>query len=153
MLMDNALKLKAAATALVAALSAIWGWFGWLVLLWIALMVLDYGTGSMAAAKNGSWKSKTARNGIWHKAGAIAVVMVAAATDLLLQTIMEYLPMMTLDYTVVLCPMVVVWYCITELGSNIENAIRLGAPVPAILQNALDILKKKTGQGQQGSDN
>ena len=146
MLLDHALKIKAAATALVAALSAIWGWFGWLVILWIALMVLDYCTGSMAAAKDGTWKSKAARDGIWNKAGAIAVVMVAAATDMLLQTVTTHLPAMNLEYTVLLCPIVVVWYCITELGSNIENAVRLGAPVPPLLENALEILKKKTGQ-------
>ena len=33
-------------------------------------------------------------------------------------------------YTVLLCPLVVIWYILTEVGSIIENAGALGTPIP-----------------------
>ena len=42
------LGIKAAVAAGVAALTAVWGWFGWLVLAWLLCMALDYGTGTAA---------------------------------------------------------------------------------------------------------
>ena len=141
MFFDDAMKIKAALTAVVTGLSAIWGFFGWLVLLWISLMVLDYLTGSMAAAKQGLWKSRAARAGIWNKAGSISVVLVSAATDLLLHTISQHLPTLPLRYTVLLCPIVVIWYSITELGSIMENALSLGAKVPKVLTQVLSVMQ------------
>ena len=37
--------------------------------------------------------------------------------------------------------MVVVWYTLTELGSIVENAVALGAPVPQWLQKTLAAAK------------
>ena len=48
---------KAAVLAVVGLLTGLWGWLGWLVVGWIVCMVLDYITGSMAAAKEGQWSS------------------------------------------------------------------------------------------------
>ena len=45
-------------TAAVAALTAIWGWFGWLVVAWVLLMLADWLIGSAAAMKRGEWSSK-----------------------------------------------------------------------------------------------
>ena len=42
--------IKAFAAALIAAGTAVWGWMGWLVIAWLACMVMDYLTGSLAAA-------------------------------------------------------------------------------------------------------
>ena len=39
-------RIKAAVSVLLAALTALWGWFGWLVVGWIALLVLDWITGT-----------------------------------------------------------------------------------------------------------
>ena len=68
--------IKAAVAAVTGALTGLWGWMGWLVVGWIICMVLDYITGSAAAAKGGAWSSAKAREGIWHKAGMIVVVVV-----------------------------------------------------------------------------
>ncbi len=132
---------KAALAVTTAALTALWGWFGWLVLLWFGCMLLDYVTGSMAAAKEGKWSSQMARKGIWHKLGSIVAVIVAAVADILLGMGTEYLPSITLEYGGLLCPMVVVWYILTELGSITENAVSLGAQVPEVLKKALKILQ------------
>lgn len=67
--MENVNCFKAGVTAVFAAMTALWGWFGWLLLLWIGCMILDYFTGFGTAVKNGEWKSSTAREGIWHKVG------------------------------------------------------------------------------------
>lgn len=45
-------------------------------------------------------------------------------------------------------PVVLVWYIVTELGSIVENAGALGAPIPAFLQAAIQSLN----QAVDGSD-
>ena len=133
---------KGAVTAVLAGLTALWGWFGWLVLLWLCCLLFDYITGSLAAARRGEWSSATAREGIWHKLGSIVAVMVAAGADVLLSVVIGQLPEAPLSYSSFLCPLVVVWYTLTELGSITENAVRLGAPVPEFLRKALKIPEK-----------
>ena len=133
--MDNIHAFKAALAAVGAALTALWGWFGWVVVAWIVLMVIDYVTGSAAALRAGEWASKTARDGIWHKLGSVVAVMAAAILDVVIGHLLRNVPGVELPfaYTVVLCPLVVVWYILTEAGSIIENAGALGAPIPAWL--------------------
>lgn len=137
--MEQIQKWKAAITGLLGGLTALWGWFGWLVAGWAACMLLDYLTGSLAAAKAGAWSSRAAREGIWHKAGMVAVVLVAAGTDLLLALVLEHLPVaaLPLEYRGLICPLVLVWYCLTELGSVVENAVDMGAPCPGWLTRML----------------
>jgi toxin secretion/phage lysis holin len=137
--MDRINAWKAAVTAFLGALTALWGWMGWLVIGWICLMFLDYITGTAAAFMQGKWSSKVAREGIWHKAGMVIVVVVAAGSDLLIALVLGHLPVVALpiEYTGLICPLVLVWYCLTELGSVGENAITMGAPVPAWLPKIL----------------
>jgi len=135
-------EVKITLTAALTACTAFWGWFGWLVLLWFFCLLLDYITGSLAAASTGTWSSQKARKGIWHKLGCIIAVMVSAAADLLLGMVTAHMPGVALEYSTLLCPMVVVWYTITELGSVMENAVRLGAPVPDFLKKALHVMKE-----------
>lgn len=140
----SVLRVKAAVTGILGLLTAFWGWFGWLVVGWIAAMALDYITGSMAAAKRGAWSSASAREGIWHKAGMIVVVVVAAGADLLIATVLANLPLVELPvkYTGLVCPVVLVWYIVTELGSMAENAADMGAPVPQWLLRFLLVSKE-----------
>ena len=49
-------------------------------------------------------------------------------------------------YTVLLCPLVVIWYILTEAGSIIENAGALGAPIPAWLTKMIAALESKVDQ-------
>ena len=80
-MMENVTRFKAALAAVLAAMTALWGWFGWLVLAWVACMAIDYITGYSAAAKNGEWSSDIAREGLWHKAGCICAVLAAGILD------------------------------------------------------------------------
>ena len=106
---------------------------------WVLCMLLDYITGSAAAGKAGKWNSERAREGIWHKAGMMVVVIVALVTDLMIGLVMDNLTVLALpvDYPGLLCPVVLVWYMLTELGSITENAMAMGAPVPGWLVGLL----------------
>lgn len=141
-------KLKAFTAALAGGLTALWGWLGWLVAGWLICMALDYLTGSMAAAKAGSWASGKAREGIWHKCGMVVVVLVAAGADLLIGAALDNLPGIALPFQFggLVLPMVLVWYIITELGSIAENGVAMGAPVPRWLTKLLEIGKDAVDQ-------
>ena len=137
---------KAAVAALCGAFTAAFGWLGWLVLAWAACMALDWLSGSAAAASRGEWSSAAARAGIWHKAGMVVVVCVAALTDLVLRVAMQNLPVLGLEVDGVVLPVVLVWYIFTELGSIAENGAAMGAPVPGWLLSLLAEGKEKAGK-------
>ena len=141
--MDNVNAFKVTVTAIAAGVSAALGWFGWLVVAFIVCMVADYTTGSLAACKNGEWESKVAREGIWHKTGSIIAVLVTAILDSVIGNVINNIPSVSLPftYTVILSPIVIVWYILTELGSIIENAGKMGAPVPGFLKKAIALFK------------
>ena len=144
--MDNNnifLAVKAAIVGIFGAFGAAFGWLGWLVLAWIGCMVVDYISGSSAAMKAGQWSSAQARAGIWHKAGMIGVVIVAAVADKVLAIVLANIPGLPIDYTVLLLPMVLVWYILTELGSILENAAAMGSDVPPFLIRILASAKEK----------
>lgn len=145
-------QVKAAVAGVLGLLTSLWGWFGWLMVGWIAAMALDYITGSMAAAKAGQWSSGKARDGIWHKCGMVVVVAVAAGTDLLLSLVLANLPLAELpvQYTGLVCPVVLVWYIVTELGSMVENAVVMGAPVPKWLVKLLALSKSAVDRAGDG---
>lgn len=134
--------IKATIVAAAGAFGAAFGWLGWLILAWVGCMVLDWISGSAAAAAQGNWSSAVARAGIWHKGGMIVVVLVAAVADCVLGMAVEHLPSLGIEYTVLVLPVILVWYIFTELGSIAENATDMGAPVPAWLTKLLAAGKK-----------
>ena len=129
--------LKATIVALCGGFTAAFGWLGWMIVAWVACMVIDWISGSAAAAACGEWSSAAARAGIWHKAGMILVVIVAALADCVLSMAMSHIPGLTIQYTNLILPMVLAWYIFTELGSIAENATDMGAPVPSWLTKLL----------------
>lgn len=142
-MIDKVNGFKAALAAVIAALTALWGWFGWLVLAWVFCMTVDYLTGYFAAMKNGEWNSAVAREGIWHKGGCVVMVLIAGMMDGVIGYLLGNIPAITLPftYTVFLCPLVLAWYILMELGSMTENVGKMGAPVPPWLRRAIAILK------------
>ena len=144
------LAVKAAIVGVLGAFGAAFGWLGWLVLAWVGCMAVDWLSGSSAAMQTGQWSSARARSGIWHKAGMIVVVVVAAVADNVLAIVLANIPGLPIAYTVLLLPMVLVWYILTELGSILENAAAMGAPVPGflirILANAKETVEDAAGE-------
>lgn len=136
-------KLKIAISGVIACLTSLWGWFGWLVVAWIGLMFADWLVGSAAAAHAGKWSSAKLREGAWHKGGMVIIVCVSLVADWLIGSLLFHIPGVTLpfEYTVLIGPMVIVWYVIGELGSLAEHAVSMGAPAPGWLPKILDISK------------
>lgn len=146
---DKATEIKGALALVIATLTALWGWLGWAIVLWVFCILLDYASGTAAARKAGEWSSAVARDGLWHKLGEIFAVLVAALCDIALDVIVTGtgLPL-GIDVGPIITPVVLLWYIITELGSIIENAGRLGAPVPEWLKKSLKNYKKKLDADQ-----
>ena len=147
---EKAKEIKAVITMILAFFTALWGWLGWAILLWIAMILMDYITGSFAAKKEKNWSSEIAREGLWHKTGEIFAVLVAAMCDIALTVIMEGSGIsLPFDIGPMLTPIVLLWYFLTEAGSVIENCGRLGAPVPnwfkQKIDNAKDAIDKDQG--------
>ena len=142
--MEHATNIKVWITGFFACLTAFWGWFGWLVVLWVGLMLADWLVGSAAAMMAGKWSSKKLREGAWHKCGMVIIVCVALVADWLIGSLLEHLPGIVLpfEYSVLIGPMVIVWYILGELGSLAEHAVSMGAKVPGWLPRILDISKE-----------
>ena len=144
--METINKAKVAVTFFCAGLSAVFGWLGWLMIAFVTCLFLDYLTGTWAACRQGAWSSAAARDGLWHKLGSIVSVVVAAIADGVIGIIINNIPALALpfDYTVLICPIVVVWYIFTELGSIAENAEKLGAPLPPFLHKILAVCRQSS---------
>lgn len=135
---DNLTAIKAAIAAFFTAASAFLGWQGVLFFVWVVAMLLDYISGSAAACMNGEWSSAVARDGLKHKGGMILVVVVAALADITLSIVCEHLPV-EMVWPVLVLPLVLAWYILTELGSILENASKMGAPLPSWLMKLLKV--------------
>lgn len=133
---ENLLTVKTAIAAFLTAMGAFLGWKGVMLLTWVAVMGLDYLSGTMAACKAGNWSSATAREGLWHKGAMILVVTVAAIADAVMVIMVTYVPI-GLQWPGLLLPLVLAWYILTELGSILENAVEVGARVPVWLVKLL----------------
>ena len=154
---DKATQIKAVVTAVLLFLTELWGWVGWALIIWIVCVVLDYISGTAAARRSGEWSSDIARDGLWHKLGEIFAVLVAALCDIALGVILKSTPVqLPFDFTTLITPIVLLWYIITELGSILENAGKLGAPLPKWLKKMLkqykDTLDAAQGETEHPPD-
>lgn len=141
---DKATEIKAALAAIIAFFTALWGWMGWAVLIWVLCFLLDYLSGTAAARKAGEWSSDIAREGVWHKLGEIFAVLVAALCDIALRVILEGAGLdLGIQLGPLVTPVVLMWYIITELGSIAENAEKMGAPVPSWIKRSLKQYRDK----------
>ena len=133
---ENLVTIKAAIVAACTALGAFLGWKGIMLIAWVAVMALDYISGTIAACKAGRWSSAVAREGLWHKSGMIFAVIVAAIADWIMVLIAQHVPI-GIQWPGIILPLVLAWYIITELGSILENAVKMGANVPSWLVKLL----------------
>ena len=145
---ERAQDIKAMFVAALGFLTALLGWLGIAVALLVVAMLVDYLTGSLAAKAAGEWSSDIARAGLRHKLGTIIAVGVAAFADAGVQVALmnvDGLPFMT-DFAWPQCftLLVTLWYFFTELGSILENAGKLGAPIPPWLKKGIAVLKTQT---------
>ena len=135
---ENLTNIKLSIVAFCTAMSAFLGLQGVLFVLWVVVVAIDYISGTLAAWLAGEWSSAVAREGARHKLGMLFVVIVAGITDLTLATVCAYLPI-GFDWPVLVLPLVFAWYILTELGSILENAVKMGAPIPEWLTKLLTV--------------
>lgn len=144
---------KAAIAIFFTAVTTLLGWQGVMALVWVVLMFMDYLSGSLAARKTGTWKSSVARDGLLHKGGMILVVLVALLADIAMSLALPHIPVINIAWPDILFPIVLAWYIITELGSILENAVKMGARVPTWLTKIFNAgLKAIDATGDQMSD-
>lgn len=139
---ETVITAKAFIAAFFAAIGTFLGWKGIMAVAWLVLMAMDWITGTAAARKNGTWKSSTARDGAWHKAGSVIVILLAFIADFIMGIMLPHIPMLNISWPEFLAPVVLAWYIVTELGSILENAIKLGAPVPSWIVKIFDATLK-----------
>ena len=146
---DKASEIKALFTLAVSFLTGLWGYVGWAIAVFIVSMAADYVTGTWAARACGAWSSAAAREGLWHKLGEIAALLVAALCDIAVEVVLHSAaaPLFgDVAFRHYLTLLVAVWYTFTELGSIMENAGRLGAPIPGWLRDGIALLRDRTGE-------
>lgn len=85
----------------------------------MALIVLDVLLGFCAAAKDGTVQSSLMREGAWHKLSELGVVALSDIVDGLI------LGGLDLGYTAPVCTAVIVYLCINEIVSCLENVTKL----------------------------
>lgn len=105
---------------------------GWPLLLniFLAFVVIDYITGLIASGIQGQLNSKVGWKGIARKVVMFLIIAVAHMVDILLEI-----------QTDMIRNAVIFFYLANELLSIIENAGRIGIPIPRILLNAVEALK------------
>ena len=152
---ENLTAIKAAIAAFFTALGAFLGWQGVMFFIWIAAMALDYLSGTLAAWLSGQWSSAVAREGLKHKGGMIFVVAVAGLADITLSIVCQHLPV-EMTWPILVLPLVLAWYILTELGSILENAVKMGAPIPKwlmkLLTVGLKVIEKKAAETAESED-
>ena len=117
----------------------------------MGMMVIDYISG-MAASKyealnhpgdsNYGWSSKKGAKGIIKKVGYLCVIAVAMVVDYIILKVAAEAGLQ-IGAKAFFGLLVVVWYLLNELLSIIENAGRMGAPVPEWLTKYIAVLKNK----------
>lgn len=117
------------------------GWDTCLIVL-VLFITLDYITGLGGAFIQKKVSSDVGRRGILKKATILAVLIVAVLLDRLIN-----------NSTWVFRTLVCYFYIANEAISLLENAVKIGVPVPKKLVSALEQLKNREGEEVKNSDN
>lgn len=120
------------------------GWDNGLITL-VVFMAIDYISGLAVAGvfhnssktESGALESRAGWKGLCRKCMTLLFVLIAYRLDLVIGT--NYIR-----------DAVIIGFIANELISIVENAGLMGIPLPAVLQNAIDILTKKSeSEGKQ----
>lgn len=151
--------VQAVTSAAAAWLLAKMGLLFYVMVVLFCAMILDYITGMLAAKYEAithpddpayGWSSKRGAEGIIKKVGYVCIIAVAMIADWIIFNVAA-----TVGIDVKLKAffglLAAVWYVLNELLSIIENAGRMGAPVPEWLTKNIAALKKSIDD-KGGSD-
>lgn len=152
--------IQGAVTAVVAYLSDRMGVLFPVMCLLVFSMVADYFSGMMASKRealdhpgdsNYGWSSKKGAKGIIKKVSYLCVIAVAMIVDYVIAVAAGYLDI-TMPVTAFFGLLVTLWYVLNELLSIIENAGRMGGPVPEWLRKYIAVLKDKIDSEYDAGD-
>ncbi|MDR1805233.1 MAG: phage holin family protein [Clostridium sp.] len=137
--------LEGLLAAPLAGLMAYLGQMELPIIIFALAMLLDLATGLAKACVQRQLCSKLAFAGACKKLAGVAAVFVGAGVDWLLPSVLEgvgisYSPKLIFGLLVVL------WLCINEFISVLENLNALGVPFPAFLQRVVNMLKQQVEQ-------
>ncbi len=119
----------------------------------VVLMGLDWWTGTKAAKKAGTYTTEAARNGLDHKIGELVVVIVAGVADKVLYEAAATMPWDTPAWHFYFLTLALVWYCFTEVHSNLENLVKMGVWVPKwFLTATRAVITIVDKQGEEAAD-
>lgn len=149
---ERGTEVKLVITSVLGFFTAFWGWMGWLVFVFVVAVFMDLFTGYALAAKNGAWSSSIAWQGLYKKVASFIVVAAGGLLDLVILLLADNVASIQLPYQgvtggLLFLPVVTVWSILGELGSILENAGNLGAPVPQFLVGAIKVLQSKAKVG------
>ena len=110
----------------------------------LIFMAVDYATGIIVAGvfhksqktENGALESRAGWKGLCRKGTSLLVVLVAYRLDLVIGS------NFVKDATIIA-------FIANETISIIENAGLMGAPIPAVIVKAIDVLKQKADDSQE----
>lgn len=97
----------------------------WVLILPLALMVIDFLTGSINAWANNDFKSKKMRSGLNKKVGEIAIIVIGELFSYGLG-LPEYIMNLVSGYIIIM-----------ELTSVLENLNKMGVPIPKFIADSL----------------
>ena len=129
-----------------AIVAAFGGWDAALATLLI-FMAVDYISGLIVAGvfhnskktESGTLESRAGWKGLCRKAVTLLFVLIAYRLDLVIGV--NYIR-----------DAVIIGFIANELISIVENAGLMGVPLPTVIQNAIDILTKKSDDTKQGGE-
>lgn len=131
--MTHTAVLKWLASVLCAAAGFLWGDLDGLLLALIAFMILDYGTGLLAARLTRTLSSRTGFIGIARKGLMLAIVAIGHILDA-----------QVFGGNNSICRSAVIGFYLANEGLSIlENSGKLGIPLPKKLKKALEQLKEQ----------
>lgn len=108
----------------------------------VIFMAIDYITGLAVAgifhtstkSETGSLESKAGWKGLFRKGMILLIVLIASRLDLIMGSSF-------------IQDAVIIGYIVNETISIIENAGLMGLPIPSVISNAIDVLKKNSESG------
>ena len=127
--------------AVGASIASIFGGWDDAVITLLIFMLADYVTGLIVAGvfhnspktSTGALESHAGLKGLLRKGGVLLVVLIACRLDILLQTSFVR-------------DSVVIAFISNETLSIIENLGLMGVPIPKVIMNAIEVLRRKSNE-------
>jgi len=132
--MENIVKTIIAVSG--AAASFLFGGWSSLLSILLAFVVIDYVSGVAAAGKEGKLSSDV---GLWGIARKVTIFVIVAVAHLVDQALGD---------AHLFRDAAIFFYLANEVLSIIENAGRIGVPVPPVLEKAVGVLNGKSETGE-----